>query len=417
MVLRFLSEGAFTPATEEDALFLSRMLELGFAVDDQCDEIEVVRNRKMVGMHDPNRLDVIVLPNMNCNFACPYCYESHNPSSAMSDEVERRIIAFLEEQIPRFSVLLLSWFGGEPLLNYDRVVAISAAAQRICQSQNVALIGNVTTNGYLFDERKARGLVECGIYNYQITVDGPPEIHNRTRPLRGGGGTFDRVFESIAILVKTDQRVHVSLRVNFNHQNIDSIPDLLALFESSIRSSLRVVFEPIFGDRCLSATANMEAPEISDRLFQYYAMARDMGYDVTLGGLPIGQLVYCYAERENQFIISHVGDLYKCSVSRFSPDDRVAYLDKQGAVVRDEARWRAWFGMDLFDEKCYSCKYLPLCMGGCRRARAEGGDTGSYCKLVPTNASFALKTIALGGFEELLCRASGVKDRMVRDVD
>src|ERR1035438_9306227 len=137
MVDRFLSEGVFMPTSSGERDFLARMLELGYAVEDQCDEIEIVRNRKLTGMQDPSRLDVIVLPNMNCNFACPYCYEAHEPGSAMSSEVERRIVAFLEAQIPRFSVLLLSWFGGEPLLNYDSVVAISAAAQGICRSHGV----------------------------------------------------------------------------------------------------------------------------------------------------------------------------------------------------------------------------------------------------------------------------------------
>ena len=417
MVDRFLSEGAFKPTSSGERDFLDRMMELGYAVEDQCDEIEIVRNRKLAGMQDPNRLDVIVLPNMNCNFACPYCYESHEPGSAMSSEVERRIVAFLKAQIPRSSVLLLSWFGGEPLLNHGNVVAVSKAAQDICRTHDVALVGNVTTNGYLLDAQKARALVDCGIYNYQITVDGPPAIHNRTRRLRGGGETFDRVFENITILAKTDPRVRISLRVNFNHQNIDSIPDLLELFDPAICSSLRVVFEPIFGDHCLSATENIEAPEISEKLFRYYAMARTLGYDVSLGALPIGQLVYCYAERENQFIFSHVGDVYKCSVSRFSPGQRFGYLDSRGALVRDDARWQSWFRMDLFEEKCYSCQYLPLCMGGCRRARCEGGETGSYCRLVPTNASFALKAIAFGGFEELLCRIGVAEESLVVEMN
>jgi sulfatase maturation enzyme AslB (radical SAM superfamily) len=73
--------------------------------------------------------------------------------------------------------------------------------------------------------------------------------------------------------------------------------------------------------------------------------------------------------------------------------------------------------MDLFEEKCYSCQYLPLCMGGCRRARCEGVETGSYCRLVPTNASFALKAIAFGGFEELLCRIGVAEESLVVEMN
>src|SRR5713101_3676561 len=46
----------------------------GFLVDDETDEHELVLERSRLGIGDPNRLDVIVMPNMDCNFACTYCY-------------------------------------------------------------------------------------------------------------------------------------------------------------------------------------------------------------------------------------------------------------------------------------------------------------------------------------------------------
>src|SRR5207245_2509623 len=58
-----------------------------FRVPDGVDEVEQVLARIGLGIEDGNRLDVFVLPNMNCNFACPYCYEDHH-ASQMSDEVE-----------------------------------------------------------------------------------------------------------------------------------------------------------------------------------------------------------------------------------------------------------------------------------------------------------------------------------------
>jgi hypothetical protein len=46
-------------------------------------------------------------------------------------------------------------------------------------------------------------------------------------------------------------------------------------------------------------------------------------------------------------------------------------------------------------------------MGGCRKARMESGATGTFCKLVPTNASYTLKSIAFGTFESELARLCG----------
>jgi uncharacterized protein len=404
----FLSEPIGEPKAPAEKAILGQLTELGFVVNDECDEMQLVLERKTAGMKDPNRLDVIVLPNMDCNFRCPYCYELHKPSSQMSDDVERGIVRFLEAQVPRFKVLLLSWFGGEPLLSYQRVLSISAKARDLCARHDVALVSNITTNGYLLNNSRIDELVGLGIHNYQITVDGPPEVHDRTRRLRNGAGTFSKVYENIVALARSEIRVKVSLRVNFNHENIEAIPRLLEVFPADIRGSLRVVYEPIFGDHCLSATRNLAADSISSKLASFYALARRLGYDVVLGDLPVGQLVYCYAERENQFIFGPNGDLFKCSVSHFEASDRFGYLTADGTVVRDEAQWRRWFGIDLFDDKCYSCTVLPLCMGGCRRARIEGGETGSFCKLVPTNASYTLKTLAFGGFEDLLRKRCGL---------
>ena len=52
MVDQFLAEGAFKPTSFAEQDFLDRTMELGYAVDDQCDEIEIGRNRKQAGMQD-----------------------------------------------------------------------------------------------------------------------------------------------------------------------------------------------------------------------------------------------------------------------------------------------------------------------------------------------------------------------------
>jgi radical SAM protein with 4Fe4S-binding SPASM domain len=199
------------------------------------------------------------------------------------------------------------------------------------------------------------------------------------------------------------------LRVNFNHNNFYYIPELLETFPEDIRPVLRVIYEPIFGERCLSATENIKSEEISSKMTEYYRLAMEMGYDVILGRMGTGKLVYCYAERENQVIINYNGDIYKCSVCGFKPEERVGFLNMGGKIVYEEERLNKWVGANLFEEGCYSCKFLPLCMGGCRKTRLEHANTGSYCSLVPTNASYILKAVAFENFGEIL-RTEYVQD-------
>ncbi len=388
---------------ETDSETKAVLIEQKYLVEDSADELRIIEARKRSGIQDANRLDVIIMPTLDCNFACTYCYEVRRPS-VMTDETEKGIRLWLAAEIPKFKVVMLLWFGGEPLICYERVISISAAAARIASESGVSIIAHITTNGYLLNPDRVNGLVRAGILDFQITVDGPPETHDKMRVLRNGKGTFKRVFDNVCSLARADDRVKVSLRVNFNHSNLHSIPRLLEMFPQDVRPHLRVVYEPIFGHCSLSATDNLASGEISEAVAKYYKMAEQLGYEVILGwtGVPTGKLVYCYAEREHQVILGPDGSVFKCSVSEFGPDDRVGFMSPDGSFTRDHEKWDTWINGDLFEEKCYSCAFLPLCMGGCRRMRLSHKGTGSYCSLVPTNASYILKQVALGSLGTVL---------------
>jgi len=400
-VEQFLKNPNTEPVGKHEEKIKSNLIDNNYIIDGDVDEIEIVRHRKSLGIKDKNRLDVIIMPTLNCNFACPYCYELQQPSS-MNDQTETAIKKWLEFEIPKYKFVWLNWFGGEPLLNYESILSITCFAKEMCAKFDVALLTNITTNGYLLDKDKIRELIALDVLRYQITVDGPPEIHNKTRILKGGGDSFSRIFENINLLIQADKRIKVSLRVNFNHNNICSIPVLLEMFPCDIRADLRVVYEPVFGKKCLSATNNLPHKQISRTLTEYYRLAQEMGYDIVLEGLKPNNLVYCYAERENQVVFNYNGDIHKCNVSDFKPEDRLGYLTPEGKIQYDEERLNKWFGVDLFEEKCYSCKFLPLCMGGCRKMRLEKDETGDNCCLFPGNISFELIAAAFQDFDTVL---------------
>lgn len=362
-------------------------------IADSLDEIAIIKNRKIMGIKDENRLDVIIMPTLQCNFACKYCYETSYPSK-MDSRAEESIKRWLAIQIPRFKVLMFHWYGGEPLLAYRRIISISQHIRKIADRSGVFWVIHITTNGYLLNKERIEGLINSGIYDYQITLDGTPEYHNKMRVLKNGRSTFSRIFQNINALARADRRVKISLRVNFNHTNFHSIPLLLKMFPEDIRPHLRVVFEPIFGDCQVSAMKNIEHKEISDNLADYYDMARSLGYDVVFGlsSVNSGKLLYCYAERENQFIISYNADVFKCSVSDFSSEKRVGYIREDGQFIKED-EWYRWMNLELFGEQCISCKYLPLCMGGCHKVRLEEGRPGSYCALLPASIEYMLRQI------------------------
>lgn len=386
-----------------DAPLNAVLIEQKYLIEGSVDEVEIVKARKRAGIKDNNRLDVIIMPTLDCNFACPYCYEDHRPSR-MTDKTETALKTWLAEEIPKHKVLLLSWFGGEPLIDYKHVLSISHHAVQITRKSGVSCILHMTTNGYLLNKKRIEELLNVEILDFQITVDGSPETHNKLRVLKNGQGTFERIFQNIIDLARADERVKISIRVNFNHTNLESIPKLLEMFPTDVRTQLGMEFEPIFGDCSVSATDNLPAHDISLSLAKYNELAKQLGYGIThgLSSIQTGKLVYCYAERENQYVINYNGDVYKCSVSKFEPSERVGYITPNGIFVKDDEQFDKYVNSKLFEKSCYSCPYLPLCMGGCRSAQLKNQNTGSYCSLVPTNASYLLKQVALGGLQYML---------------
>jgi len=377
-----------------------------YLIPDTVDEFSIIEKRKRLGIQDNNRMDIVIMPTMECNFSCVYCYENVKKGK-MSDFTMESVKKWMTKEIPKHKVVMLSWFGGEPLLNIKKIIEITEHANEVASKNNILLIKHITTNGYGLSKPTTEKLIDLGIIDYQITIDGVPETHNKLRPLKNGKETFSRIFKNIIELLHANKNIKITMRINFNHTNLHEIPNLLKIFPEDCRNQLRLSFEPIFGSCEFSATENISSDEISISLAKYYHIAEELGYDTILGQSYIntGKLVYCFAERANQVIINYNGDIFKCGVTDFFNTDRVGYLDADGFFVKDTEKYDKWMNIPLFDTICKSCKYVPLCMGGCRKSRILNNTTGSFCSLVPTNASYVLKQIAYQGFDNILLDA------------
>lgn len=147
-----------------------------------------------------------------CNLDCSYCYVYRmgddawrNQPKRMSEAVRRAVVRQLANLLSRqqcpFSVVL---HGGEPLLIGVR------SLRDLCGQLRSALPGpcgiHVQTNGVLLTDEVIDIFVEYGV-GVSISIDGPPEVHDRFRYDRQGGGSFERVWRGISRLTaRTDAR-------------------------------------------------------------------------------------------------------------------------------------------------------------------------------------------------------------------
>ena len=92
---------------------------------------------------------------------------------------------------------MLTFFGGEPLLNLPVAYYLAERLWQASQARGVRMLINVITNGLLLTPEVVDRLAPYGLNGVKITLDGDRDTHNRMRPLRGGQGTFDKIIDNV----------------------------------------------------------------------------------------------------------------------------------------------------------------------------------------------------------------------------
>ena len=358
---------------QEGIRIKSYLLKNGFLVSKEQDEVEILRQRNLSGIASQNSMNLILLPTLNCNFDCFYCYEDHLPVT-MSEEVKNRIKIWGEENVPHYKSLNLSWFGGEPLLEADTVKEISHFFKKLCGKHNIYFNHMITTNGYLLSENCVTDLADLRMNIFNITVDGSPYWHNKFRILRNGKETFEQVNAGIIRVAKMLSDARINIRVNYNNDNFDSIPELFDLFPDEIRGRLFFLFRQIFGEK----VEQCAVIDKTSREQSMYVLATQKGYGLNLEETLCGpRETFCYADKKGSFAINPHGEIFKCSVCKFSTNERMGVLNAEGKIVWNQEILGKWEAVSGFtDLQCQQCKYLPLCMGGCRAQRVANGAQG-----------------------------------------
>ena len=98
-------------------------------------------------------------------------------------------VRLLDEVAPHRPVISL--FGGEPFLFPDIIPLIRDIKRR-------GLTVTIITNGW-FLERNARELVELGVDTIAVSIDGPPDLHDR---IRGRESSFDRAAAGVRAVAR-----------------------------------------------------------------------------------------------------------------------------------------------------------------------------------------------------------------------
>lgn len=364
--------GRGEPINGEEITYLEPLLELGIMVDEDVDEDMELEYWFQKIKFDSSFLNITVLTTYACNLRCTYCFEEGiNSVASMNQQTCRKVVEWVSEKMDQIRphVLMLVFFGGEPLLNLKAVYSLSEGIYAETRKRRIELEIHIITNGVFLNEDLIMWLLPYGLKRVKVTLDGDEKVHNLKRPFKDGRGTFQTIFNN---LLNIKGKIPITIGGNYDSSNLESIPALLdrlrnAGFNGDIQD---IAFKPILERKGQENSKGCEFCSFSNNggkdFLRLVEETRKRGFR------PIEKVAFvpCEANREYSYTIDPLGRIYKCGSLVGMDGLAIGDIEKDdfnGVNARFMAAdpWR----------RCKECLYVPLCGGGCRySAYVKGGD-------------------------------------------
>lgn len=182
-------------------------------------EIEHPATKNINAYLDRGIHEIVLQITKDCNFKCRYCLFANDTNTNrthekinMSFETAKSCVDFLYEHSADVNVVNISFYGGEPLLNFETIRKVVEYANNKFSSKKIAY--SMTINGSLLTDSVVEFIVKND-FRIAISLDGPKNIQNKHRKFLGSGkGTFDVVYKCINDL-KKDYKDYFEKSVSF----------------------------------------------------------------------------------------------------------------------------------------------------------------------------------------------------------
>lgn len=311
----------------------------------------------------------------DCNLRCKYCFGeggTYGHRAVMSEEIGRAAVDFIIKNSGIRKHCEIDFFGGEPLINFRTVKAVTEYVRRREQDTGKVFKLTLTTNGILLDDKVGAWLNDNNI-SVVLSLDGRKEIHDAMRPDISGRGSYERVISNFKRFVDSRGGDNYYLRGTYTNCNLDFTADVLHAHNAGFDI---LSIEPVVLKDSPLALTEADLPRIReeyDRLTEAYLERRRAGngffffhfnVDLSNGPCVAKRLSGCGAGHE-YFAVAENGDLYPCH--QFVGRERYR-LGNIFDGVEESARHRIKYFREshvLNKPKCRDCWAKFFCSGGC----------------------------------------------------
>ena len=358
------------------------LIKAGILIETDKDELSLYKFLYYSEIFQNFGLSLSIAPTMRCNFNCFYCFEDGNKNSGiMNEKVENNLIKFIS--LHREQNIHITWFGGEPLLGFNKIISIC----KKLHGANIKFTSDMITNGSLLNNSVIKDLDKLNLNYIQISLDGLANVHDKRRIFRNGKPSFNIIIENIRKLLENTQ-IPLSIKVTIDHTNSSAYGDICRYFEKYFNSYLeegRVAISHNFVKNRTDFDKDGNC-FTSNELLDEYIKAIQSPSDTCMQPLLPSIAKPCMFRCKSSLAIDSDGRIYKCLEHLGNPSLKIG--DLSTGIVSNFKMAKTTFANSPFDsDECKNCNVFPICGGGCPvdRLNLKNKKKVNYCSHYKNN--------------------------------
>ena len=342
--------------------FQEWLIDHRFLVDTHTDE-NSLRDIKKFKEQSSSILEVTILLTLNCNFNCKYCYEEKKQID-FKKELQNSFIDYIQKNITKYTAVKINWFGGEPLLMKGSIYTMSKCILDITSKNKRGYIASITTNGSYLDLETFKYLLTSRVLFFQVTLDGPPDIHDKFIIDKSGNGTFNKIFKNLFIIKNEIKSsfFKITIRTNVSKSLLNRFEEYLEFLYKNFGDDRRFTFMFRAIKKTTTGSINKLDEEYIDEnlIYEYLLKSKiKLNYEVYKELLTN---FTCNAAKINSFTLMPDGLITKCTDLFYHKNNIVGKLQCDGSLVFYEDKIYNWLKIQHSnDYNCKNCSFYASC--------------------------------------------------------
>ncbi|QXW66268.1 radical SAM protein [Streptobacillus moniliformis] len=338
----------------------------GFLVDANENEFEKVEEIYNYNIFD-NNLEFTIIITDGCNFKCAYCYQEDREYKIIKKNILISILKYIEKNSKKYKTIKINWFGGEPMLGFKKIIYFMEKCIEICKKNKISLVSGMTTNGYLLTLDNFKKLLKCKVFLFQITLDGPREIHNKLRPHKNKQDSFEVIIDNLRkINFEIKQYYSIVLRINLTKATVNNFTKFmneLKFLKRNNKINFNCQKMSNYGGESINKLIDEMITE--EDFANIHSTLVENNFNIINQPLIKAGAGLCSSCKKNSYYIDPDGNVLKCSLAiynfKFKEKNIIGYIKEDGEIFIKNDIENQWIKRNKLDNECKHCKFYPIC--------------------------------------------------------